>query len=666
MNKAYLSLLLLAFTLCFGCTFVDKIRDGETAFDRKQFALAIPMLKKEHDKTKSRVEKGKKAFLLAESYRMTNEVASSISWYKRAYDNSYGVDALKGYAYGLKETEQYEEAKAAFKNLGIEIGSPYEYKREIKACEKAIEWKKQLKETGYNIKEVPFNGSSSDYAPTLYKDGKLVFTSDRSSSKGEEAYAWTGEQFSDLFLADLKSNSVEPFSPQINTNNNEGSVTFNRDYTLMIFTRCFNEDKYADNYCQLMMSEREDNEWSTPIVLNFIKENINYMHPSLSDDGSFLFFSSDNPEGWGGYDIYRSERTPDGWDEPQMLSRSINTIGNDRFPTIDGDTLYFSSDHHPGMGGLDIFRTYRTGPNQWAIAQNMKAPINSGSDDFGLVINRAFIPDGKILQEGYFSSSRGSGAGGDDIYKFEKMVPPPPPPVEDTIVKEPPVIVYKMILEGYVLEKIYQQANNPNSKILGRKPLSGATVNINTGSGSQNIKVDDNGFFTIELEEETDYNFLASAEGYLNNSNRFSSKGIGKDPEEPTRTFELEIVLDKIFKNQEVRLDNIYYDYDKAVIRTDAQPTLKALATTLRQNPLIRIQLSSHTDCRGNPNYNEQLSQRRAQAAVDYLISLGIESDRLTAKGYGESAVAVDCICTRCTEEEHQANRRTTFKIIDN
>lgn len=663
MNKALLPLLFLLIGLISACTFVDKIRDGDTAYDRKQYAVAIPMLKKEYDKTKSRVEKGKKAFLMGECYRNTNQIASSITWYKTAYDNSYGVDALKGYAYGLKETEQYAEAKQAFKTLGIEIGSPYEYRREILACEKAIAWKKGQKETGYTVASLPFNGSSSDYSPTLYSDGKLVFSSDRSASEGEEAYAWTGSNFSDLFLADLKSNTVEPFSEQINTNNNEGSVAFNNDYSLMIFTRCFNEDKYADNFCQLMMSERDGAGWSNPVALNFVRERINYMHPSLSADGSFLFFCSDNPEGWGGYDIYVSERTPDGWDEPQMLSRSINTIGNDRFPTIEADTLYFSSDYHQGMGGLDIFRSYRTGPKQWTVAQNLKAPINSGSDDFGLVINRNLKGQEGVLQQGYFSSSRNSGSGGDDIYRFEKRVPPPV--VEIDTIEEPVEIVYKLILEGYVLEKIYEQANNPNSKILGRKPLPGASVNINTGKKGEQIKVDGNGFFSIEMDENTDYDLLASLEGYLNNSDRFSTHGIARDPAEPVRKFELEIVLDKIYKNQEIRLENIYYDFNESFIRQDAKPTLNSLAKTLSQNPDIRIELNSHTDCRGNPNYNANLSQRRAQAAVDYLISLGISSERLGARGYGESLLAIDCGCSRCTEDEHQANRRTTFKIVE-
>ena len=169
----------------------------------------------------------------------------------------------------------------------------------------------------------------------------------------------------------------------------------------------------------------------------------------------------------------------------------------------------------------------------------------------------------------------------------------------------------------------------------------------------------------MELEKNTDYNFFGSHEGYFNNSARFSSKGIAQDENNPVQKFEVEIVLDKIFKNKEITLDNIYYDYNQSNIRRDAQPTLNELANTLLENPNIRIQMASHTDCRGKANYNQTLSQRRAQSAVDYLITKGIAPERLQAKGFGKSSPAIDCLCSRCLEEEHQANRRTTFSVID-
>ena len=656
-------------TLCFfiglfviGCTYTQKIKDGRMAYDRMQYSVATQMLKKEYNKTKSRIEKGKLAYLIGDSYRRMNQSEASIPWFKTAYDYQYGVDALKYYAFALKQNQQYREAADAFKNLGLEIGSPYEYRREITACNQAMDWQKDIEQNNFKVSLASFNTSDADYAPMAYGNDHLVFTSDRSSSAGEDTYNWTGNAFSDLFLVNLNSNTVQPFDPEINTPNNEGTVAFNESFTEMYFTRCFNDVNRADIYCQLMVSKKEGDSWSMAVPLNFVEEKVNYGHPSLSADGSTLYFSCNHPEGWGGYDIYYSERSPDGWDYPQLMGRSINTEGDEKFPFIDQDTLYFASDAHVGMGGLDIFRTYKMDNKAWAPVHNLKPPINSGADDFAFFIDYRTEPGSGVIQQGYFSSSRNNGKGSDDIYRFERILPPP---VKDTVTIDPEPIVYKMVLNGYVLEKIYQFADNPNSKVLGRKPLDQSTVVISFNGQQETVTVGPDGLFTLELEDESDYTFNASHPGYLNNNARFSTKGIGKDPNFPVMTYEVEIVLDKIFKDKEITLENIYYDFDKWDIRDDAKPQLNKLVAILQQNPAIRIQLSSHTDCRGNARYNEDLSQKRAQSAVDYLISQGITGERLSAKGYGEGALAVDCICNKCSEAEHQTNRRTTFKIVE-
>lgn len=650
------SFVLLAFP---GCDFTQKIRDGETAYERKQFAVAVKMLQKEYKKSKSRIERGQIAYLLADSYRRINKSEQSIDWYRIAFDNQYGVEALKEYAYGLKAAERYEEAKLAFKELGIEIGSPYEYRREIIACENAIRWKKQGSEE-YQLELMDFNTGSADYSPVVYKDKQLVITSDRLSSTGDDTYNWTGNAFSDLFLVDLQTNTVSSFSNVLNTTDNEGTVAFNKAYTEVYFTRCF-APKKEDAYCKLMVSQINGNSWGPPRVLNFVEDKVNYVQPALSEDGNTLYFASDHPDGWGGFDIYESKRTAEGWSYPKLLSRSINTIGHEKFPYVDKDTLYFSSDFHPGMGGLDIFKSYQTGQGNWTRAVNLKPPINSGGDDFSYVVDHEAPKQGEVLQVGYFTSTRAEGIGSDDIYRFEKL-PPPPQPEPETVPEE---IVYSMVLDGYVLEKIYEDPTNPNSKVLGRKPLPGATVEIRVDGNKRSVTVGEDGLFSINLEENTDYDFLASKENYLKNVNEFSTKGIAKDPNNPEMRFEIEIVLDKIFLDKEIRLENIYYDFDRWEIRDDAKPTLDELVENLKLNEDIRIQLSSHTDCRGQNRYNEDLSQKRAQSAVDYLISKGIDADRLVAKGYGENQLEVNCICARCTEEEHQRNRRTTFKIIE-
>ncbi|MFT5165966.1 MAG: peptidoglycan-associated lipoprotein [Saprospiraceae bacterium] len=663
MNKILSTTLLLSLLIA-SCTYVQKIKDGATAFDRKQYAVAIPMLMKEHKKADSRIEKGKLSFMIADSYTNLNQNQNSLEWYNKAYEDGYGVDALKGYAYGLKRNEQYKEAMEAFKNLGLEIGSPYEYRREITACKQALDWADANKNLSYTIQLADFNSAKADYSPTIYQNDYLVITSDRSTSTGDNTYNWTGSNFSDLFIVNTESNTVASFESPINSVDNEGTVSFTEDYSEMYFTRCSNGDKYNDTYCAIMRSTNENGSWSIPERIKlFEEENINYGDASISKDGGTLYFSANHPDGWGGHDIYVVEREPDGWGSPKLLGRTINTLGNERFPFIDDDTLYFSTDYLPGMGGLDIFKTYKMGNRAWSPAHNLKAPINSGSDDFSYTIDPRPQKEKDILQIGYFTSTRENGVGGDDIYQFIKRIPPPPPPIDTTAPPAP--IVYKMVLEGYVLEKIYESKGNPNSRVLGRKPLNSATVNINFGKKKETVTVGEDGLFSLILEENIDYAFAASKTGYLNNRSSFTSKGIGKDPNNPVTTYTVEVVLDKIFTNTEITLENIYYDYDKWDIRNDAAPTLQKLANTLTENPQIRIQLSSHTDCRGKAGYNESLSQKRAQSVVDYLIAIGIPDDRLTAKGYGENALSVDCACTRCTETEHQANRRTTFKILE-
>lgn len=656
--KYFFSFTFILILLISACTYTQKVRDGKFAYERKQYAVAVDLLNREIKKAKTQKEKAEFSFLLGESYRNINKLSDATIWYKAAYDYGYGTDALKQYAYALKTNQEYLEAIQAFKDLGIEIGSPYEYRKDVAACKVAIQWAKE-KSKEYLIELAEFNSGSSDYAPTLYKDNQLVFTSDRSVSEGEETYNWTGNDFSDLFVVDLNTKDVQPFDNQLNTELNEGTAIFTKDYSEVYFVRCFG-DKKDDYFCKLMMSKLNGNNWTVPVALNFVQEKINYGHPSISEDGSTLYFSCKSNDGWGGFDIYFTERIPEGWSDPQVMSRSINTPNDEKFPFIDKDTLYFSSNGHTSMGGLDIFKTYRMQNGAWTPPQNLKTPINSGGDDFGYMIDYQTKKEEDVLQIGYFSSTRSEGKGSDDIYRFEKRIPPPEPEKP-----EEPEIVYKMILEGYVLEKIYSTPGDPDSKYLGRRPLNKSQVEVNFGKETKNFTVGKDGFFTFELAENTDYSFLGSKAGFLKSETTFSTKGIGKDPNFPIQKFEVELILDPILFNKEIVLEDIYYDFDKWDIRKDAEPSLNRLATTLKLNPNIIIQMGSHTDCRGNDRYNTELSQKRAQSAVNYLISKGIPAERLNAKGFGESVPKADCLCSRCNEEEHQENRRTSFRILD-
>lgn len=670
-NALYLlpSIFYLFIALLSACTYTLKVKDGRTAYERKQFATAVPMLQKEYARAKTRSERGQLAYQLADSYRRTGQDEQSLEWFKTAYDNNAGPDALKGYAYALKKLERYAAAREQFKALGIEIGSPYEYRKEITACNVAEGWLKEMKEgNGWMVEATAFNSPQNDFSTMYAPDGRLVFTSDRAISIGPDNYAWTSNKFMDLFIVEPDGASAQEFDLQLNTPGNEGTACFNRAGTEVYFVRAAGAYKGDDAFCKIYVSMRNPEEaWSEAVPLPFQKEKLNYLHPALAADGITLYYACNDPEGWGGYDIWsvkRSAQAESGWETPKLLSRSVNTTANELFPSLEADTLYFASEGHTGMGGLDIFRTYKTERSAWASPQNLKAPINSGADDFGLTVAARQIPKSPnppILKSGYFTSNRPGGRGNDDIYRFEQRVPPPKPPKVDTTPAQP--LAYKMLLDGYVLEKIFTNPDDPNSKVLGRKPLAGATVVAEFGSKKQTFVVGPDGYFRLELAENMDYNFTATLNGYLSNSTKFSTRGIARDPANPVQTFEVEVVLDKIFSGREIVLENIYYDYDKWDIRPDAEPTLNRLAEVLRQNPGIRIQLGSHTDCRGNDSYNQDLSQRRAQSAVNYLISKGIVAERLSALGYGEAQPADLCACARCTEVQHQTNRRTTFRI---
>jgi outer membrane protein OmpA-like peptidoglycan-associated protein/tetratricopeptide (TPR) repeat protein len=655
------------------CSYTIKIRDGRTAFERKQFATAIPMLRREFEKADLRRDRGQLAFLIGESYRHAGQDDKALEWYGKAYENNFGSEAMKAKAYALKRTEQYPEARETFRTLGIEIGSRYEYRKEITACDIAENWVKDIPNTGWSLQPVAFNSAQNDFAPARYPDGRIVFTTDRNTPGNREKYSWTGNRYMNLMVAEADNASPQfLFATAPGSLTNIGVCNMNNNGTELFFSRSISYTKSDDAFNKLFLCSRTspDEEWSAPEQLPFQKDRVNYMHPALSADGNTLFFSANDPDGWGGYDLCAMQRNPrkeSGWEEPVILGRNVNSSGNEVFPTTDADTLYFSSDGLPGMGGLDIFKTYRT-DRGWTPPFNLKAPVNSGYDDFSFLVlanapKNTFKRPGELIRSGLLTSNRkAEGAkGGDDIYRFEQRIPLPRPAPPDT----PPVktVTPKLILDVYVLENILTDPDDPNSLILGRKPLPGATVKADFSGKKLSFNTDNEGMYRLEMPENTDYTFLASFPGYLSNNARFSSKGIARDPNNPVQYFEVEIVLDQIYRQKEIVLENIYYDYDKWDIRKDAEPSLDRLAGMLRQNADIKIQLGSHTDCRGNDAYNIALSQKRAQSAVNYLISKGIDPSRLTAVGYGETSPAASCACARCTEAEHQLNRRTTFKI---
>ena len=661
--KQFISVqVLLVLIFISSCTYNQKIRDGKLAYERYQFDLAVDLLENEYESEKSRVRKGQIAYLIGKSHQQLKAPDAAIKWFGIAYDYQFGPDALKEKAITLKQAERYDEAIQSYKELGFEIGSPYEYRRDIASCEIAKAWKKEQKD--YFVTEAEFNSGKADYGTTFLNKDQILFTSDRfpvqTSSKKEDdlaVYAWTGNAYSSIFQYNTITGSTQAVElPAEVENYNDATPTLSPDGQTMIFSRCPVIRGQEKNYCTLMVSEKEGDKWGKPSPLPFlaeIDEEANFMHPALSSTGDTLFFSSDMVNSWGKFDIYYSVKKDGQFQYPKTLGRNINSSQNDQFPYIIHDTLYFASEGHTGLGGLDIFRVHRLNNGAWTQAYNLKPPINSGYDDFAYATDPYFEGNDRVLAKGYFSSSRN--AAEDDVFQFEKRVP--------VVIDTPEIVVeveYKIILDVYLLEKVYQEAFNPNSKVLGRKPLSGVI------EGQDEVyEIGADGLLSLELEPDTDYEFIGSVDGYLSNSAQFSTKGIGQDPNNPIQKYEIEIVLDKIYTDMEITLDNIYYDFDRWEIRKDAEPTLFALANNLRLNPAIRIELASHTDCRGDEDYNANLSYKRALSAVEFLIESGIDENRIEARGYGKSRPYIDCVCSKCTEEQHQANRRTTFRILE-
>ena len=655
------------------CTYTQKIADGTTAYELLRYDQAIPLLEEDFRRAKSRVEKGEIAFMLAESYRATHRPDEAASWYLEAYNDSYGADALKGQAEMLMQTERYAEAGEAYKQLGFEIGSRYEYRRQEQAALAAREW--DPSQARFSVEEAGFSGpdgAGATYAPSFVGEDALLLTADRGgvASAGDDyddRYAWTGRSYSDLYLQPLPSGDARPLDERINGAYNEGAAAVSPDGSHLAFTRCaplaFETGEVSEaGYCQLFVADREGDEWGDPQPLAFQEPEVNYTQPAWSPDGQLLYFASDHPEGFGGYDLYTVERVPPHeWSTPVLLPRTINTPADEHFPALRGDTLFFSSDGHMGFGGLDVFSVYPIGADNWSTPNNLKPPLNTGADEFGIA-HASVGADG--TSRGYFTSNRGDGL--DRIFAFE-MLPAPPPPVDSQAIADSLLAarIPAWTLDVYVVESVYADPTDPASARLGKKPLEGSRLAVEPAGLAEAVAEVEPGHFRIPLDDSLRYRFLASADGYLSEDGSFSTERMRRAPGDRDRAFELEIELAPIVTGREIALDNIYYDLAKADIRADAEPTLVELARDLSLNPDIRIRLGAHTDCRGQDAYNRDLSQRRAESAVAFLIEQGIDPSRLEAQGYGEDVPLADCACSRCTEADHQLNRRTTFAVIE-
>ncbi len=520
----------------------------------------------------------------------------------------------------------------------------------MRSAREALKWQNDFSRIKtQNLESV--NTRYSDYAPTLFGKDKLVFTSSRSDATGDAQNGWTGEKFGDLYAVSRNENGasgkVAPFSRELNTEAYEGTSAFTPDGNSMFFTRCFSNEKVSE-FCHIYLSTFDGTVWSEPEKLYLFPDTFNVGQPAISNSGNLLVVSSDY-EGFGGKDIFYFTKTDTGWSRPSNASGTVNTTGDEMFPWLDEkDNLYFSSNGFAGMGGLDIFKATRS-KNSWRNAENLRAPINSGGDDFGYVIEKSKPLNNAdtVLMTGYFSSSRKGGKGSDDVYRFQELW------------------LNQYEVRGKVLTKQFENPDDPNSKILGLVPLRLSKVDLQNSKGDSlaSFVTDTGGLFFFSLQQNTNYNLFASRNDYFSNSAKVST--VGKRSRDSVLISQyVEIELEKIFTSKEIEIPNIYYDYDKATLRPESKVVLDSLVLFFTQNKAIDIEIGSHTDSRGSDEYNLKLSQARAQSVVDYLIEKGIGKERLNARGFGETRPVNGCVNNvKCSEEEHQKNRRTTFRV---
>ena len=607
------------------------------AYELKQYSVAIEMLQDEFQASTNSSAKARLAFLLGESYWNIGEADEALPWYTESVQFNYGPRAKEKKAYALKRLEKYSEASDLFRELINEGTQIEEYRKEIAICRLAGDWLRN-KTPKYVISSWKYNTRSSDYSPVFMDDHRVIFSSDRSNKTSFDTYKWTGRDFSDIYIYNEFSSELSHLDPVINSPNNEGTACFNDNGSTLFFTRCIANEAY-DEYCKIMLSNYEEGTWTNPVVLPFVEDEINYGHPYWNERDSVLFYSAEINSGFGGFDLYFVTLDKDeSWSTPINLGPTINTLGDEKFPSLRNDTLYFASTGHPGMGGLDIFYSFVDNQGKWERPFNMKSPINSGADDFSIT----FSPNPDIPENGLFTSSRN---GVDNIFEFKRRKK-----TEEEVIVEKPEEGEKTLK---IAITVFAEQEDGS-----RIPFPKANLTLNGEKLSLNSKS-----FILRDISTGEYSIVTNYPGYFNTKKKVSVTLDDVPSGKSSYTYNTTIILKPIIENKEIVLENIFYDFNKFFIRDDAKPSLIELAALLTENPEISIELSSHTDCRGPNAYNQKLSQQRAQAAVDYIINLGINSARINAKGYGESLPVATCDCDNCSEEEHQENRRTSFRI---
>lgn len=589
----------LLYILVISCAVDKNMKKGEKYLALGEYYDAANEFKKAYSKTpaKDKQKRGERALKMAYCYDRSLQTQKSIAAYKNAIRyNAASVDDRLAFARLLLKNGEYKNATSEFKTVLDSMPDNVLARNGLQSSTTA----QGIKEAGsrYTVKKMDiFNSRRAEYAPKLFGDqyDQLYFTSTRNEAEGDELSGITGTKPGDIFVSTKddkgKWSKPEQVTGGLNTAADEGACCFSPDGREMYLTQCTSDPSYP-RYAQIVKSSRSDAAWGKAAEVKIMNDTLSsYAHPAISPDGEWLYFVSDMPGGKGGLDIWRVRMTAAGMGGVENLGEPINTEGNESFPAFrpNGD-LYFSSDGHVGMGGLDIFIA-KVGRDSKYHIEHPGYPLNSQGDDFGITFEGPY-------NRGYFSSNRNDGRGWDHIYSFEN-----------------PEIVQNVV--GWVYEQDGYELQAAEVYIVG-----------NDGT-NQRINVKSDGSFSFQVEPGVDYLFLATCKGYLNHKEELSVK-----PVDESKEYVLQFALPSI--SAPVLIDNVFYDFDKATLREESTTALDKLVTLLNDNPNITIELSAHTDYRGSDAYNKRLSQARAESCVNYLIAHGIAKERLTPVGYGE------------------------------
>ncbi len=644
---------MLVIVLLGSCSASRHINSGKVAFEIGEHYNAIEKYRKAYRSPKLGEEKSEIAFRIAESYFRLSEFAKAVVWYKNAIRRNYADPlCMLHYADCLKATQKYDEAITWYQTyLGVKPDDLWAT-NSMGACKFAQEW---LDKPGrYIVNAVrELNSKDSDYSPVFVggRDNEVIFTSNRDLVTGKRKSSITGTRYADLLTSKFEIQKQKWEKPTlleenelINTASDEGAATLSARGDQMIFTRA-RFDKTKDMGTELYAANQSRGDWSEPTLIELVGDSIIAAHPSLSSDGTLLYFVSDRIGGFGGKDIWVAKDKGGGiFDKPENLGPEINTPGDEMFPFIhENGELYFSSNYHPGIGGLDIFKAVEDEKGKWSI-QNMKTPVNSPGDDFAMT----FI-SGEV-EKGLFSSNR-KGSRSDDIYSF------------------------------YLPPKIFNASGEVFNKETNQR-IDGALIRI-IGTDGTNLKMRaDGGRFQYKLKPETEYVFAAFRDGFLNDKVRTSTVGL-----EDSKEFRFQFKLSPT--DEPIKVNNINYAFGSYEITEESKLALDTLIQLLVLNPTIKIELMAHTDHIGSDQFNSELSQKRAQSVVDYLISKNITAGRLVAKGYGETwpkkitrelakqyeflkrndELTEEFIMKLTLEQQEIAkglNRRTEFRVLSN